>query len=145
MHDRDDPPRPYFGDRPNGAYWSAVPLGHEQEGGGDDYDGDDYTVAGTKLRLMWDEGGGPLWSIGGCLPPDPAWLHRALAISEVLAADLLVWLEDMNVFHYELPPTEHWRQRHHELDERAGELVERLRTEIGTRYEIRYQGRMLGP
>lgn len=137
VQDRDDPPPPYFGDYPNGAYWSAVPPGDEGEGD------DDYTVAGTGLRLMWDEGGGPLWSIDGCLPPDPVWLHRSLGISAPLAADLLVWQEDMNAFHYG-PPTQDWRTRHHMLDERADELVERLRSEIGTRYEIRYRGRTFG-
>lgn len=93
---------------------------------------DDYSVDGPGLRIMWDEGAGPLWSTGdGLLPDDPEWLERALGLSDSLIADLLGWLRDKDTAH-----------RHHEspqqLDERAEQLARRLQAEVGSRFKVRY-------
>jgi len=98
---------------------------------GADADGD-YFVAGPDLRIMWDEGAGPLWSTGdGLLPDDPEWLERALGLSKALIADLLGWLRDSDTAH-----------RHHQspqqLDERADQLASRLQVEVGSRFNVRY-------
>ncbi|KAA1427995.1 hypothetical protein F0U47_11400 [Nocardioides antri] len=130
MEDRDAPPPPYFGDYPDGPYWSAVPRGEKVDVE------DDYTVDGRKLEIMWDEGAGPLWGIEGLLPDEPAWLQQALGLSEALIADLLSWRNDMDAFNHS--PHEDWLADQKELDLRAGELAERLQAEVGTRYEVRY-------
>src|SRR4051812_47575308 len=88
--------------------------------GGVDPTEDHYSVDGPGLRIMWDEGAGPLWSTeDGLLPDDPEWLDRALGLSDALIADLLGWLHDKDTAH-----------RHHQsppqLDERAEQLAERL-------------------
>jgi hypothetical protein len=53
MEDRQPPP-PYFGDYPDGGYFAA-------EGPEPDQRPDPYTVKGSDIRVMWDEGAGPLW------------------------------------------------------------------------------------
>jgi hypothetical protein len=56
-----EPLSPYFGDYPDGMYWSAVrPEGTEP----DDEVDEDYTVEGPHLRIMWDEGAGPVLGLG---------------------------------------------------------------------------------
>jgi hypothetical protein len=60
----DDLPPPYFGDYPHGAYWSAS---HQDSSVNDDGEAEDFTVEGTRLRVMWDEGAGPLWGDEGLL------------------------------------------------------------------------------
>jgi hypothetical protein len=97
-----------------------------------DGDEDDYSVDGPGLRIMWDEGAGPLWSTGdGLLPDDPAWLQRALGLSSSLIADLLEWLHDKDTAHryHQSPPR---------LDERAEQLAIRLQAEMGLRFTVRY-------
>lgn len=137
MQERDDPPPPYFGDYPDGSYWSAVPSGEERDVE------EDYTVEGTDLRLMWDEGGGPLWGIEGLLPDDPTWLRRALGLSEGLIADLIAWRDDMNDFNWALQGRsrshEDWLAEQKIMDQRAGGLVERLQAELENRFEVRYR------
>ena len=121
MNSRPDDPSPYFGDYPDGAYWSAVrPEGYVEPE-------EDFSVEGTNLRLMWDEGGGPLWDEGGLLPDDPEWLHQALGLSDSLIADLLGWMRDMDARRYDLQAP---------LDERARQLAERLQAEVGTRFQV---------
>lgn len=125
MSTEDERPLPYFGDYPHGAYWSAIPV----EGSTAD-DEPDYTVDGTALRVMWDTGAGPLWSDGdGLLPDEPEWLKKALDLSDPLIADLLAWQHNMNKARH--PPTPH-------LDQEAEALVERLRTEVGHRFTVKY-------
>ena len=74
----DDPPPPYFGDYPHGAYWSAF---RQDSSVDDDGEAENFTVEGTRLRIMWDEGAGPLWGVEGLLPDDPEWLRQALGLS----------------------------------------------------------------
>lgn len=124
--DRERPPA-HFGDHPHGGHWSTV----AHEGTGDSED--DYSVEGSDLRIMWDEGAGPLWSEDGLLPDDPEWIKRALGLSDSLVTDLLAWLRDMDA-----------AQLHHpavaRLDQRAGQLADRLQAEVGSRFVVRYHG-----
>lgn len=131
MDDRDDPPPPYFGNHPDGPYWSALRPPGEPDG-----EEEDYAVEGTTLRLMWDEGGGPLWGIEGLLPDDATWLQRALGLTEGLVADLIAWRDDMNDFRW--GSHQDWRSVQKLLDQRAGALVGRLRSELGSRFDVRY-------
>lgn len=91
-----------------------------------------YSVTGDDLRIMWDEGAGPLWSTGdGLLPDDPAWLSRALGLSDDLIAELLRWLRDKDTAH-------RFGQSPAQLDERAEQLAGRLQSEVGPRFKVRY-------
>lgn len=124
----DERPPPYLGDYPHGSYWSAVRPDDATDD--DDDDVPDYTVEGSALRVMWDTGAGPLWADGdGLLPVGPDWLKRALGLSDALVADLLAWQRHMDAAKY--PPTPG-------LDQEAEELVERLRDEVGHRFDVRY-------
>src|SRR5690606_18059820 len=81
---REDSPPPCLGDYPDAAYWSAFrPDGSVD---GDAEAEPDFTVEGTRLRIMWDEGAGPLWSEEGLLPDNPDWLRQALGLSDSLIA-----------------------------------------------------------
>src|SRR4051794_26097927 len=87
-------PPPHFGDYPHGAYFSVA---DPSDGEGDAHPEEDYSVGGTVLRIMWDEGAGPLWTNeDGLLPDEPEWLARALGLSTALIEDLLKWVHDMN-------------------------------------------------
>jgi len=124
----DEPPPPYFGDYPHGAYWSAVRADGSAD---DDAEAEDFTVEGNRLRIMWDEGAGPLWGDEGLLPDDPEWLRQALGLSDSLIADLLAWVHDMDAA----------RERGRSqalLDHRALQLTERLQTEVGSRFRVRF-------
>ena len=122
-----DEPPPYLGDYPNGAYWSAVrPDGSAD----DDAEAEAFTVEGTRLRIMWDEGAGPLWGDEGLLPDDPEWLRQALSLSDPLIADLLAWVRDMDAAHDR-------GQSQAPLNHRALQLTERLQTEVGSRFRVR--------
>ena len=128
-HSRDDLPPPYLGDYPSGVYWSAF----RPEGSADDDDeADDFTVEGNKLRLMWDEGAGPLWGEEGLLPDDPDWLRQALGLSDSLIADLLAWVSAMDAAHER-------RQPQSRLNEQAVQLAERLQTEVGPRFRVTFR------
>lgn len=131
MEDR-EAPAPCFGHHPDGAYWSAV----APEGAPAGDQADDYTVEGSELRVMWDEGAGPLWGEEGLLPHDPEWLRRALGLSDSLVTDLLTWLGDMTA--RQAMPAAERRERGHLLDERGRELAERVQEEVGSRYRVRY-------
>ena len=131
MEDREPPP-PYFGDYPHGAYWSAV----RPEGGWVE-EAEDNTVEGSQLRIMWDEGAGPLWATEGLLPDDPEWLRRALDLSDSLVADLLTWLSDMTALHLGSPVAD-WRERARALERRGRELADRVQAQVGARYRVRY-------
>lgn len=99
-NDQERPPL-HFGDYPRGAYWSAVGPESPED------NEDTYSVEGFDLRIMWDEGAGPLWTTeDGLLPDDPEWMKSALGLSDSLVADLLRWLHDMNAAqkHTTLPP-----------------------------------------
>ena len=128
MEDPERPP-PYFGDYPHGAYSSAAaPRDAEDDAPLED----DYSVGGPGLRIMWDEGAGPLWADGeGLLPDDPEWLQRALGLSKALIEDLLGWQHDMDAAAQHHPPTPH-------LAEAAERLADRLRAEVGSRFEVRF-------
>ena len=126
MEHADDLPSPYLGDYPHGAYWSAF----RRDGSVDD-EPEEFTVEGTRLRIMWDEGAGPLWGEEGLLPGDPDWLHRALGLSDSLIADLLAWVRDMDA-------ARERGQSQAPLNSRALELSERLQAEVGSRFEVRF-------
>lgn len=79
MERPDDSSPRYVGNYPRGAYWSAS----HPDGTVDDVDVEDLPVEGTTLRVMWDEGAGPLWGDEGLLPDDPSWLRRALGLSDL--------------------------------------------------------------
>ena len=132
MEGQEQPP-PYFGDYPDGSYWSAV----APEGTQDSHQEEDYAVEGSALRIMWDEGAGPLWASDGLLPDDPGWLRRALGLSDSLVAALLTWLSEMTALHSGLAVAE-WQDRARQLDEQGRELAERLQAEVGTRFRVRY-------
>ena len=51
------PPSPYFGDYPHGTYWSAIRSDADRRVVTDE---ERYSYTGTVLRIMWDEGAGPL-------------------------------------------------------------------------------------
>ena len=128
-----EPPSPYFGDYPHGAYWSAITSDRKVAGVDDQ---PDYFVEGSELRVMWDEGAGPLWGEAGLLPSDPQWLKRALGLSDALITDLLEWISDMTA-QMQLPGAE-WRQREQRLHTRGRELAERAQGEIGSRFRVWY-------
>ena len=130
-------PLPYFGDYPHGAYWSAlVPPD-------DGTPEEDYgpLPEGSELQIMWDEGAGPLWSDEGLLPNESEWFRRALGLSESLIADLVLWMSDMDTFHYHSDfAADEWRGRQQKLRERGTELAGRLHAEVGPRYRVRFHG-----
>ncbi len=118
-------PQLHFGDYPHGAYWSTVAPGGAQ------VSEEDYSVQGSDLRIMWDEGAGPLWTTeDGLLPDEPAWLKRALGLSDSLVAELLRWVRDMDAHRQHHPPARR-------LDEQAEHLAERLQAEVGSRFKVR--------
>jgi hypothetical protein len=127
-NERDAPP-PYVGDYPHGAYWSAVLP--EVSVDGDPSSDDGFDVRGTYLKIMWDEGAGPLWGAEGLLPDEPDWLRRALDLSDSLIVDLLEWVRAMDAA----------RERGESqaaLGPRALELADRLQSEVGTRFTVRF-------
>lgn len=125
MDGRIDDPPPYFGDYPDGVYWSAVRPDNYVE------PEEDFSVEGTNLELMWDQVGGPLWADEGLLPDDPEWLRRALGLSESLIADVLEWMRDMEALdRYESRTP---------LDNRGQQLAERLQAEVGTRFHVTFR------
>jgi hypothetical protein len=131
MEDQERPP--YLGDS-NRWYSSDVAPGGTQASDEDEH----YTVAGSDLRIMWDEGAGPLWACDGLLPDDPTWVRRALGLSNSLVADLFAWLSDMSALHQRLSFADA-RERVQQFDEQGQELAERLQTEVGARYRVWYQ------
>jgi len=91
-----------------------------------------WNVEGTRLRIMWDEGAGPLWGEEGLLPDDPDWLREALGVSDALIADLLAWVRDMD-------EARDRGQSQALLNPRALQLADRLQTEVGSRFRIRFR------
>ena len=126
-------PSPFFGDHPHGSYWSAVAPESTQVNDEEE----DYTVEGSELRIMWDEGAGPLWSDDGLLPDATEWLRLALGLSDSLSADLLSWLRDMTGLHFESHVGD-WEEQRRQLDERGREQAERVQRQVGTRYRVSY-------
>jgi hypothetical protein len=116
-----------LGDHPTGAYWSAFRLDGSLDGDTEA----DFTVGGTHLRLMWDEGAGPLWGDEGLLPADPDWLRQALGLSDSLIADLLQWVRDMD-------EARERGQSQVLLNPRALHLADRLQAEVGSRFRFRF-------
>jgi hypothetical protein len=122
---------PQPGSYPDGPSWSASEPEDERA------TGEDYTVEGPQVRIMWDEGAGPLWDEAGLLPDDPRWLQRALGLTDVLVGDLLAWLGDMTA-HHRAPQGDDWKAGLQKLDERGQDLAARLQVEVGAAYTIRY-------
>lgn len=128
--DRDPPPK-YFGDYPDGAYWSAA-----RDGDHDDDEPVDHNVSGDTIRFMWDYGVRvPLWDAEGLLPEDPEWLRAALGLGDELISDLDRWGRDMHRLDGTAPPEDQYEA----MDVRAQDLVERLRRELDARISVRYQ------
>ena len=126
---REDSPPPYFGHYADGFYWSAFrPDGSVD---GDAELEEDFTVEGTRLRIMWDEGAGPLWGDEGLLPNDPRWLRQALGLSDPLIDDLLEWVRDMGAARAR-------GQSQALLNPRALKLADRLQAEVGSRFRVRF-------
>jgi len=131
--DEREPPPPYFGDYPGGAYWSAV--GPEDP---DEAHEVSYSIEGDTIRFMWDYGVVvPLWDGTGLLPEDPEWLRRALGLSDALIADLAAWGRAMD--HLDAHPRLRTDAAYGRLDERAKELVARLRSEVGSGIRVTYR------
>lgn len=100
-------------------------------------------MRGDAIRFMWDYGVTvPLWDREGLLPDDPRWLRKTLGLSEHLIRALSAWGKDMNS-----ADGTPWAQRskgereqaYRELDERALDLVDRLRRELVPRLEVTYK------
>ncbi|HTW16831.1 MAG TPA: hypothetical protein VMF51_16985 [Nocardioides sp.] len=133
MSSREDarPPR-HLGDYPDGAYWSAGPHPHDEDGV------DEHTVQGSVIRFMWDYGVQvPLWDAEGLLPEDPEWLRRSLGVSDPLIEDLARWGDEMDAL--DADPRRRTSEAYDALDARARDLVQRLRTELGSRFSISYR------
>ncbi|GAB3251474.1 hypothetical protein GCM10027425_09410 [Alteromonas gracilis] len=128
----DEPLSRYFGDYPDGAYWSAEPREAAPEAGPAD-----HTVNGSTIRFMWDYGVRvPLWDDIALLPDDPDWLRAALGLSDPLIRDLTAWGREMNAL--DAAPRRRTQAAYDALDVRARVLVRRLEQEIGSRFSIEY-------
>ena len=127
-----EPLSPYFGDYPDGAYWSAhPPPGYVHD------DSPDYTVEGDTIRFMWDYGVTvPLWVTGGLVPDDKEWLRRALGLRYPLVRDLRAWGEAMNEL--DADPRLRTDEAYAELDRQARALVERVQAAVGERFTVTY-------
>jgi hypothetical protein len=135
-HDELERPKPYFGDYPSGAYWSAISPEGSEELVVDDVE--HYSYEGTGLRIMWDEAAGPLWGDEGLLGEDAQWMRRALGLSDALIDDLLTWKRDMTTLHYGRPPVHDWPEQKRRLDDRGGALAVRLNAEVGEKFRVWY-------
>lgn len=134
---RDEPPPPYFGDHPDGAYWSAVRPDDAVD------EEDEPAVAGDTIQFMWDYGAVvPLWDAEGGMPDDPAWLRAAMGLSDALIEALTAWGTEMNRLdsvRWEVEPRSSWEREYRAADARARELVGWLRREVGDRYRVVYR------
>lgn len=126
---REDSPPPYFGDYPDGVYWLAFRPDSSVDA--DAESKEDFTVEGTRLRIMWDEDAGPVWGDEGLLPNDPRWLRQALGLGDPLITDLLEWVRDMDA-------TRERGQSQALLNPRALKLADRLQAEVGSRVRVRF-------
>lgn len=86
MSDRESPP-PYFGDYPNGAYWSAsLPPRIEMD------DNAAFAVDGVvRFRMPEEDVDLPLWDDNGLLPEESELLQAGLGLSPALIADIKAW------------------------------------------------------
>ncbi len=131
-----DPPReapnPYFGDYPNGPYWSAyVPIGDDSAEVEETYE-----IAGTMIRFMPEYGVTvPLWDEEGYLSEDPEWLNRALGLSPELVADLAKWGAEWDAPQLRLTAAQHAARDLAGAAE-AQQLVERLRAELPPQFRV---------
>ncbi|WP_158648112.1 hypothetical protein [Nocardioides houyundeii] len=132
--------RPHFGDYPNGAYWSAVRVEPVTDGEEDAYDA---PPIGDVIRFMWDYTVNvPLWDAEGLLREEPEWLRRQLGLGDKLIEALTDWGSRMNHLdgtRWGQKSDAEWEQAYRDMDARARDLVERLRTELGTRYRVVYK------
>jgi hypothetical protein len=104
-----------------------------------DFEAEDlYAIDGNEIRFMWDMGViVPLWDEAGHLSDDPAWLRRALGLSDALIADLWHWGEAMEV--QDAAPNKgspEWLRSSHGLDAQGVVLAESLQRELGSRYQV---------
>lgn len=135
-HEETGRPSPYFGDHPDGAYWSAIrPEGAQARAVSDE---EEYSYEGADLRIMWDEDAGPLWGDEGLLREDAQWMRRALGLSDTLISDLLTWKRDMTALHFGRPPVDDWGEQKRHLDDRGQALAERLKAAVGNRFRVWY-------
>ena len=104
----------------------------------DDSVGLDITVGGDVITFMWDYGVRvPLWGPFGLLPDEPRWLSAVLQLSDSLIEDLTRWGDSM--LELDATPSQRTKEAYEGLDVRAQDLVQRLQTEVGSRYTVRYR------
>jgi len=116
-----------------GGWYADPPPGARAPGP----DPEDYTISGDTIRFSWDYMVDvPLWDAEGGLPPDSDWLRRALGISGALVEELRRWDEEMCALIDHRRPTP--KPALDQLNERAEQLVERLRDELRGRYKVKY-------
>src|SRR4051812_25223510 len=106
MDEEDREPPRHFGD-PHGAHWTAV-RPERPEGEETDVE-EDYSYNGSLLKIMWDEGAGPLWGDVGLLPDEPEWMRDVLGIGAPLVADLLAWTRGMDELNFG-PADPRWQE-----------------------------------
>lgn len=122
----------YFGDYPNGAYWSAERPATTDEG-----EPVDRAVSGSDICFMWDYGVRiPLWDTYGLLSEEPEWLREALGLSDPLIEDLARWGRDMEAL--DASASRRTTDAYEALDARGRVLVQRLQQEFGSRFSIKY-------
>lgn len=98
----------------------------------------DITVGGEVITFMWDYGVRvPLWGPFGLLPDDPRWLSAVLRLSDSLIEDLTRWGDSM--LELDAAPSQRTQEAYERLDVRAQDLVQRLQTEVGSTYTVRYR------
>ena len=104
----------------------------------------DHIVSGTEIRFIWDYGVTvPLWDAEGLLPDDSAWLQEALGLSDELVMALTAWGSEMcrvddQPWERELSPQQ-WEIAYGALNDRAKDLVVRLRRELTSPFAVRYK------
>lgn len=100
-----------------------------------------HVVSGPVIRLMWDHTVEiPLWDAEGLLPEDPVWLHDELGLSPELIHALTTWSRDADsvLGEPDEDSTPSARLIRLDLDREARRLVDVLRRELGSRYDVEY-------
>lgn len=133
-NDREAPPT-YFGDHPDGSYWSAEVRDSASD------EAESFEVSGTVISFMPDDSViVPLWDDEGLLPEEPEWLNRALGLSRRLVEDIAAWGNDWNADRMgeSFTAAQH-EERRVRLDAEARFLVARLQREVPDGFTVRYK------
>ena len=130
-----EPPPPYLGDYPNGAYWAALAPPGSAPG-----DETSFEVAGViRFRMPEDDVDLPLWDDEGLMPWESELLEAGLGLSAALIADLKAWGVAWNASPRANDPAGEGREsRRERLAAEAALLVDRMRGELkdGLRVEL---------